>query len=181
MRILDRVCAELEGMAAGYALIGARALGIRGYPRMTVDYDLLTVDRRVLDRSVWRELERAGFLVDVRPGDFDDPLGGVVRVRSHDGGEVDVVVGKREWQRGVVGRAERLDLGGVVVPVALRGDLVLLKLDAGGVLDLQDVIALTELGDRDETIRHVEEHLRELGDDSQRAWKRLRAEGRERG
>jgi hypothetical protein len=181
MRILDRVCAALEGMAAGYALIGARALGIRGYPRMTVDYDLLTTDRRVLERGVWADLARAGLLIDVRPGDFDDPLGGVVRVRSHDGGEVDVVVGKREWQRGVIGRAERLDLGGVVVPVALSGDLVLLKLDAGGVLDLQDVVALLALGDREATIRHVEEHLHELGEDSRRAWKRVRAEGHDPG
>lgn len=55
MRTVDRVCAILDSIGVKYALIGARALGARGYPRTTVDYDLFTLDPRVLVPALWSE------------------------------------------------------------------------------------------------------------------------------
>ena len=80
MQIAEAVCAVLDSIGAAYALIGGRAVGIRGYPRMTLDYAFLTTDKRVLHRETWRSLEDAGVTVDPRKGDFDDPLAGVVHL-----------------------------------------------------------------------------------------------------
>ena len=88
--LFHRVRAILDSMDVQYALIGGWAVGLRGYVRLTTDTDFLTVDRRVLDASVWSDLVADGIHVDPRKGDFDDPLGGVVHIGSKPD-EIDVV------------------------------------------------------------------------------------------
>jgi hypothetical protein len=47
---------------------------------------------------------------NVRRGNADDPLAGVVRVTAPDERDVDVIVGRGDWQRAVVGSAELVRL-----------------------------------------------------------------------
>jgi hypothetical protein len=176
MKAAEAICRTLETLGAPYALIGAHAIGVRGYPRMTVDYDFLTSDPRVLRREVWQELVDHGASVDPRKGDLDDPLAGVVHILLADGTEVDVIVAKWKWEGAVIDRAERLDLGGIEVPVPHTSDLILLKLAAGGGIDLQDVLVLLGVGDREQLIPEVERHLSELDADARAAWERVKAE-----
>jgi hypothetical protein len=68
----------LDAHGICYALVGAHAMAVRGYPRSTVDIDLWTADARVLDEALWVGLRQDSVAVDVRRGDADDPLGGVV-------------------------------------------------------------------------------------------------------
>lgn len=181
MRTVDRVAGLLESIGVAFALIGARALGLRGYPRMTVDYDLLTTDRRVLDRRIWTDLRESGLEVDVRKGDFDDPLAGVVRIGGPPAHEVDLVVGKWKWETGVVMRAELMDVGGLTIRVPPTSDLILLKLAAGGILDLQDVTALLALSDRAEVTAEVDAHIHDLDAEARATWERLRDQPADRG
>ena len=160
-------------MAAPYALIGGRAVAIRGYPRMTLDYDFLTTDPRVLILDSWTALARDGAKVDPRKGDHDDPLAGVVHITFSDGIEADIVLAKWKWERAVIERAEKLDVGGVTVPVPRTADLILLKLAAGGYLDLQDVYNLLEGGNRTELVREVDLHIVELNQEARDAWTRI--------
>lgn len=142
MSAIEDVVRILESLGAPYALIGGRAVGARGHPRMTLDYDFLTADARVLQRTTWAELERQGALIDPRKGDFEDPLAGVVHIRFAGGAEVDVLLAKWKWESEIIGRSERLDVGGVTVPVPMTSDLILLKLAAGGPIDMQDALSL---------------------------------------
>jgi hypothetical protein len=48
---------------------------------------------------------------------------------------------------------------GVTLPVPTASDLILLKLAAAGFLDLRDVAALLEIGDREALVTEVEAHL----------------------
>lgn len=174
MQSVEAVIRTLDHLGVTFALIGAHAVALRGHPRMTLDYDFLTTDRRVLERASWSALERAGATIDPRTGDFDDPLGGVVRIALEDGTEADVVVGKWEWEQRVIDRAEVMDVGGIRVRVPHTSDLILLKLSAGGILDLQDVTALLEASrDRESVVREVGERVREVGADAVRAWRQL--------
>lgn len=173
MKSVEPVVRLLETIGAPYALIGGHAVGARGFPRMTVDVDFLTTDRRVLQRDIWKSLEEEGATVDPRTGDFDDPLAGVVHIRLAAGDEVDVVVAKWKWEEGVINRAERLDVGGVHVPVPRTSDLVLLKLSAGGVLDLQDVVVLLAVADRERLVREVEDNISNLSAEAVDAWRRI--------
>jgi hypothetical protein len=60
----------------------ATALAVRGIARSTFDIDLLTTDRRVFEPERWAPLVRAGATVDIRHGDAEDPLAGVIRITS---------------------------------------------------------------------------------------------------
>lgn len=171
--ILELVVAALESINAHYAVIGGQAVAMRGHPRLTVDYDFLTTDRRVFEREIWARLEERGAIVDVRKGDPDDPLAGVVHITFIEERDADVVVAKWKWEQAVIERAERLPLEGISVPIPRTSDLILLKLAAGGYLDLQDVYALLHTGDREQLIREVDQIIGALPDDAQESWKRI--------
>lgn len=68
------------------------ALALHGISRSTFDQDLLVTNLRVLDDAFWDDLRNIA-QVDVRRGDADDPLAGVVRLQRRDDRDVDLVGG----------------------------------------------------------------------------------------
>jgi hypothetical protein len=173
---IDEICRILESLGARYALIGAHAMAARGYPRSTVDVDFLTTNQRVLEPGIWAEIARAGGTVESRRGDHDDPLAGVVHILLADGSDVDVVVGKWKWEAALIDRAERMRVADIDIPVARTGDLIMLKLAAGGYLDQRDAAALLATGNRAELVREVEAHIDDVRPDIRSAWRELLAQ-----
>lgn len=169
MRLFDEVCVRLDEARVRYAMIGAAAMGLQGAPRSTQDLDLLTLDARVLDAAFWKDV--AGAAV-VRRGDAEDPLAGVVRLESAGAYPVDLVVGRFEWQRRILDRAERLPVGRGKIPVVGAGDLVLLKLFAGGSQDAWDIEQLLAVNSG--AANDVEARLPELPPEAAALWARLR-------
>jgi hypothetical protein len=113
--------------------------------------------------------------VDVRCGDADDPLGGVVHVLLPDGTDVDLVVGKWRWEAAIVERAQLMVVAGATVPVPLTSDLILLKLAAGGHTDLHDVAALLALEGSEHTIAEVQSRIDEVRPDVRSIWQTILA------
>lgn len=168
MTLLGAVVAYCEQRNVQLALVGAAAMTVYGVSRTTFDTDLMTVDRAVLRSEFWFEFAEPA---DVRKGDFDDPLAGVVRIKRAEERTVDVVVGKYKFQLAVVSRATRMNVAGADVPVVRAADLVLLKLFAGGLKDLLDVELLLHA---DPTLRaDVEQHLPDLPEDARQLWQRF--------
>lgn len=176
---LESVQRVLQSLDAPHALIGAHAMAARGYPRFTVDIDLLTSDARVLDPALWTALVNGGAAVDPRKGDAEDPLGGVVHILLADGTDVDVIVAKWKWEASVIERAEPMHVAGVEIKVPRTSDLILLKLAAGGYADLHDAAALLALAD-DRAIPEVERHIGDVRPDVRALWQDLLT-GRRRG
>jgi hypothetical protein len=172
---VEPVLRVLASLGAPHALIGGHALAARGYPRFTVDVDLLTSDARVLNAGVWETLRREGADVDARRGDADDPLGGAVHILLPDGTDVDLIVARWQWEADVVARATPMRIGNTEIPVPETGDLILLKLAAGGYLDLRDAAALLALGNRDTIVGDVERHIDEVRPDIRDRWRELLA------
>ena len=131
-----RTAAVLNAAEVRFALIGAAAMAARGVSRSTVDQDLLVTDVRVLQADFWAGV---GAVVDARPGDASDPLAGVVRLTEDGQRPVDVVIGRGTWMAEILARTPTLAVPGGVLPVADPGDLILLKLYAGGSQDLWDI------------------------------------------
>jgi hypothetical protein len=156
MTLLQQVHILLVRARIAHALVGAAALAARGVARSTYDIDLLTTDRRVLEGALWSGLRQPGVVVEVRRGDEDDPLAGVVRIDRPDDRPVDVIVGKQVWQARAVERAESREDG---PPVVTSEDLVLLKLYAGGTQDLWDVREILALAGGDELKRRLDVEL----------------------
>lgn len=171
MTLLERITAELEAASVPCALIGAAALAAAGVPRSTYDIDLLTTDLRVLRDDMWAGLRASGILVDIRRGDADDPLAGVVRFERGDERPVDLVIGRHAWQAEIVRRAARPGQG---PPVVKPPDLILLKLYAGGGQDLWDIRALLDLPGADAWATEVEAALASLPAAMRRRWAAVR-------
>ncbi len=173
MSLLAEVVRRLQHAEIRCALIGAEALSLRAASRSTLDRDLLTTDLRSLDSALWKPLIDSGIHCDVRRGDAEDPLAGVVRIAAAGERPVDLIVGRYAWQTRILERAEMLDLGDVVLPVPRASDLILLKLFAGGGQDAWDIAQLLAADDRAEAVAEVERQLADLPADARLLWERI--------
>jgi hypothetical protein len=162
LSLLGRVSSELARKGVSHALIGAAALALHGVSRSTHDLDLLATEPSCLDPAFWSPLSRSGIDVDVRRGDLDDPLAGVVRFTAPAERPVDLVVGKAPWQVEVLARAERMIFIDVELPVLRASDLILAKLYAGGPQDAWDIAQLLAASNRERLRTEVEEHIGKL-------------------
>jgi predicted nucleotidyltransferase len=174
VRLLQEVTGTLRDGAVPFALIGAAALAAHGVARASLDLDLLVVDQRVLDLRFWRELSNRAVAVDVRRGDPDDPLAGVVRCGSGTPRPVDVVVGRHGWQRDAIARARRITIEAIELPVVNAVDFVLLKLFAGGTQDELDIRQLLSTRDGEAIAAGVDTALQVLPVSAQQLWNHLR-------
>jgi hypothetical protein len=173
MSLLSAVAGRLESKSVACALIGAEALAIRGASRSTLVRDLLTTDRRVLALSFWDPPPAPGADLEVRAGDADDPLAGVVRFRAAGERPVDLIVGRHGWQDGILRRAEPMRIDSATIAVPRTADLILLKLFAGGPQDAWDIAQLLADPDRAAHAAEVESRLADLPEDAQELWRRL--------
>lgn len=137
MNLAGRVIAYLEAHDVDCAIVGGTALGAYGIARATLDVDVLVASAAVLEREFWTAAHDLTS-VEIRSGDADDPLRGVVRIAGADR-PVDVLVGRGAWTAAILRRRTRITLAGVGLPFVDRADLVLLKLHAAGPQDLLDV------------------------------------------
>lgn len=168
MTLAARVTALLDEAQVAHAVIGAAALAAAGVVRSSLDLDLLTLDHGVLETGFWSDLSEAGVAVDVRRGDMEDPLAGVVRVTAAGERPVDLIVGRYAWQERAIARARLLPGGQRVVQPR---DLVLLKLYAGGTQDLWDIRQLLALPTGAALSAEVEEDLPALPSSAAELWR----------
>jgi len=171
--LLARVSEVLKAQGIPHVLVGASALSIHGVIRSSLDVDLFTVDRACLDPRIWDGLAAEGVGVEVRKGDPDDPLAGVVRFEVAMELPLDVVVGKHLWQRKAIERAANATFMGVDVPVLSGVDLILLKLFAGGPQDAWDIQQLLDGPERESLVQGVEQELPTLPRACSTLWRRI--------
>jgi hypothetical protein len=167
------VAAYLEAHGVACALVGGVALAAHGIARGTLDTDLLVADPAVLEDDFWRDATGLGAF-DVRRGDADDPLLGIVRF-AEKAEPVDVVVGPPPWTARLLERREHVVVEGRALPVVDRADLILLKLFAGGPQDLLDVRLLLA-ADTPGLRQQVEDRLSEAPASVRTAWQTIAAE-----
>jgi len=177
--LLAEVVAYLEPVPSPHAMIGATAMAALGASRSTQDLDILTTDRTVLRSSFWTRLGSSGAKVDIRTGDIQDPLVGVVRITREGDRPVDIIVGEAPWQDRVLSDASLRRVADVEVPVVDEVGLILLKLYAGGPQDRWDIEQLLAITlDRQSLIDVTEERLDDLLPRCRRLWDRIvRPEG----
>ena len=171
MNGVAEVIAYLDSRGVACALIGGVALGAHGVARATLDVDVLVADRAVLDPGFWSALHTPS-PPEIRHGDPDDPLEGVVRLGG--GAEpIDIVVGHQPWTTRVLERRVFLQFAGSRLPLVDRADLIILKLFAAGPQDLVDVQLL--LAAEPTVTATVEGRLAEAPARVRAAWTELRS------
>jgi hypothetical protein len=170
--LLDHVAETLDGAGIPYALAGAGALSVYGVVRSTFDHDLLTTSPLTLDATFWRAL-RLGASVDVRLGDEDDPLAGIVRITTAGERDVDLIVGRNGWIDAVIARRTAVPLVGRDMPVVTPADLILLKLYAGGIQDRWDIEQLIAAMPQPSIREDVESRLSDLPQSAGVLWQHV--------
>ena len=153
-----RVLARLATRGVPHAVIGALALAVHGAPRYSADSDLMVLDPVVLQPDFWAGAEVQPS--EVRIGDEDDPLAGLVVFPGTP--PLDLIVGKGYAALHAVADA----LG-----------LALLKLEAGGPKDIQDLVLLRDsqaaLKGWD-MMGAVEPHVARLTPHGARSWEKFK-------
>jgi hypothetical protein len=122
---------------------------------------------------MWRALALQGIQIDVREGDDDDPLLGVVRCASGEDA-IDVVVGRSRWQREVIDRATHTEVFALQLPIVTVEDLILLKLYAGGIQDRWDIQQLVTSAIPTVAIDNIDARVQSLPERCQALWRLLR-------
>jgi hypothetical protein len=168
--VLDRALVKhLQRSGVRHCVIGGVALAAHGYARYTADVDLLTMDARVLHGDFWRGAARE---VEIHIGDADDPLAGLVRWRADP--PHDLIVG-RGYAMSTALDSAVLDAT-LEVPIASALGLVLLKLEAGGPQDRNDILALAAAGEALDSFdwrESIEKHLPHLSESARAEWQRV--------
>lgn len=173
MILLSRVAELLGEEEIDFVVIGASAMAVYGVSRSTYDVDLMTIDAQALQAATWAVLESEGIEVDLRYGDVQDPLRGVVRFEAREQRPVDLIVGHGGWQAGIFDRAGWAVFEGVELPVVGLVDLILLKIYAGGPQDLWDIRQLLDCDQSNELQNLVSAALEKLPADLRRTWSKV--------
>jgi hypothetical protein len=128
--------ARIQKLVQSYVLVGGFAVSVWGTPRATHDIDL-AVALGAADPARLATHLKASY----HPGGPDDPLRGVLSVELSTGGQmvpVQLIVFQPRWEEIVFKRVETVSVLKCQVPVVHWQALVLLKLYAGGPVDLRD-------------------------------------------
>jgi hypothetical protein len=141
----EKLLAALVSSRVDFAVVGGLAVIFNGYPRLTLDADILVHDapdnlRRLLDcLAGWGE----GWARELTPEDFP-PQEGSVRVME----EFDLDIFTRMAGHTLDDfrpRLRHLDTGGVRIPYLSPADLILLKKDSWREKDKLDVLAMRDI------------------------------------
>lgn len=149
---LASVAKVLDERGLRWFVFGAQAVAVRGAPRATQDVDITVEVERGGLPGLAKALESEG--LRHRYPDIADELlerGAVLPLSHPSGMEVDLVLAGSGLEDIALGRATRVDVDSVVVPVVHATDLVVMKVLAGRGKDLDDVRAVLAGGDVDVT------------------------------
>ncbi len=134
-----------------FALMGGLSVAAWGVVRATQDIDFLAdcepspIGDSNLRNQLKHFFDRQRCRTEWRVGEYDDPVPLLLRIelpRSYGGLGADILWAHRRWHRDALARAINVKLTRRRVPVLHPEDLILLKLDAGGPQDLDDVKGL---------------------------------------
>jgi hypothetical protein len=164
---VEQAAALIRAWGRPCAVIGGAAMVLRVRARPTRDVDIvMTAGREDLEALLklardasWtyaddqqtRELAEEGLVQLYRPGD---------RRLSF---SVDLIFVDGPFLERVVARATQVSVGSTTLPVATVEDLLLLKLEAGRGIDLDDAIAIKDAFEKTLDRAYLEEQARALG------------------
>lgn len=137
-KLLLDVVDVLAARAIDYAVIGALAASLHGAGRASLDADLVVSASVMEGTRIDEALKRAGLATELRRGDLEDAIPGLVRVSDSFGNQVDVLLGIRGLDPKAFSRTVEVPLEGSRLRFVGREDFIAMKVAAGGPIDLVD-------------------------------------------
>ena len=119
-----------------YAVIGAFALSMHGAIRGTTDVDALLFTTPQQLGKLRAVFDRAGFASELRRGDPEDPILGMLILSDGNNNHVELLGGLRGMDPAIFSRTVEVQFRGVNLRFVGREDLIAMKCFAGGPQDL---------------------------------------------
>lgn len=167
----------LSELGVEHALIGGWAVLAWGRVRATRDMDWLALVPASRRKEVIAALAPLGSVEWRAPGE-DDPVAGVIRVvpAAEEATVVDIIIASGAADRTALARREDVRLGAESLPTVRVEDIIAMKLQAGGPVDIDDASSLLSVhsGRLDEAILDEACRARRVG----AALVRIRREGK---
>gem|GEM_PF-381091 len=172
--VAETVADHLESLNIACAVIGGTALSVHGYTRATEDFDLgiILVDASQVFPDLNDEFSDR-FSVDYTLAGPGDPLGGAMTVEGVDFAPIEIInllniqsaAGRNSPASDAIANAQSGLIEGSKLRVVTLPYLVVLKLHAGGLQDLGDVVQLLEYNP-DADLREVQQLCEQYGVES---------------
>ncbi len=136
----------LNQRKTAYAVIGAFAVSFYGSVRASLDVDaVISIHTREELTGLSRDLKHAGWVVEQRRGDQDDPIAGVTYIQDQFGNRVDLLLGIRGMDKKIFDRVKEARFMNSKIKMVSQEDLIAMKIFAGSPKDLQDVIGIFQV------------------------------------
>lgn len=143
-------------------VFGAQAVIAYGVPRLSADVDVTLALVPDAPERFAREMEAAGFALRVHDPDFVRRTRVMPFVHLATAMPLDVVLAGSGLEDEFLDRAVATDVGGTVVPLIDRSDLIITKVLAGRPKDLDDAARLWRLHRRELDAERIRRTLRLL-------------------
>lgn len=136
--LLMQVATLLRDAGIDYATVGAIAASFHGVVRTSMDADaVLRITIQELG-VLQKKFDAAGLKTELRRGDYEDPIAGMLLVSDGFGNRVDLIAGLRGLESAAYSRAINVPFIGGTLRVIGREDFIAMKCFAGGPVDLMD-------------------------------------------
>ncbi len=142
--LLDAV-SLLTSDGIDYAVIGALAASVHGVVRASIDADAVLSINTPRLRQLEKRFADAGYEVQLREGDFDDPVPAVLVITDSHGNRVDFLGGVRGLEAAAFSRSITVPFQGRSLRVIGLEDLIAMKIFAGAPKDLNDAGAAIQV------------------------------------
>jgi len=137
-KLLLDVVDVLAARSIDYAVIGALAASLHGAGRASLDADLVVSSSVMEATRINEALKQAGLTTEIRRGDLEAAIPGLVRVSDSFANQVDVLLGIRGLDPKAFSRTVEVPLEGTRLRFVGREDFIAMKVAAGGPIDLLD-------------------------------------------
>lgn len=132
-----------------YALIGGLAVGLWGHIRATKDVDFILDINREQVKNFISDMEGRGYKCELRQGGLTDAVPLLVKmfIPEKKGGEIsaDILIATKEWENDMIRSSQKISFENKLLPVVTAEDLIILKLRAGGPVDMWDAKELLKI------------------------------------
>jgi hypothetical protein len=149
-----------------YSIIGAFAASFYGFVRASLDADaVISVQALGGARKLCEDLRVKGFIVDHRTGDWDDPIQGAINIQDHFHNRVDLLMGIQGMSKDLFDRSEKARFMDSTIQIVGREDFIALKIFAGSPKDIQDIIGVLDVSEKNIDLNLLKELTSQYGPD----------------
>ena len=145
--LLLKVIKFLDNLKVPYVVVGAFAASFYGQIRASLDADaVISVkgQEKKLEQLVVI-LKKDGFKVEVRHGDAQDPVHGVVNIKDKFQNRVDLLTGIQGMKTDVFDRAVTVSFMDTAIQIIGVEDFIAMKIFAGSSKDINDVVGVLQV------------------------------------